>query len=343
MTRTQEHMSDEEMIARFCGALNDRLERGQPTPDVAGTALAEIAGDGADQALADRLAANARQAIQPREFFDARALAPDLVFEQCDALLRVSFDPAELEPKARFAAMIERLRDPSHTWPLLMMGRFWRVSGPQRYDPAGRLVRYGFDPLTVTESIAAAVCGHYMSLQPIGRPGESIGALGNIVTREHFRGGQGHGSALTEAFEREMERVAQARGETLRLYILESQDDSQGFWYRQGYRWPRDTRYAQPPLEFDPTTGERIHDEVPETLMVKVPGQPDATEMDAELLTAAVRIMYINWCLAETRKFQPAAARRAEEYVLGKVLGEFRASLPPDGQPVALVKPPRLQ
>ena len=337
----------EETVERFCRAVNDRLARGQGEPDPAlaavGAASEEVTRSGADPALAERLAANARQAIQPCAFYDARAMTPDLIFDQSDALLRASFDPAELEPKARFAAMIERLRDPNHTWPLLLMGRFWRVSGPQRYDAAGRLVRFGFDPLTVTEGIAAAVCGHYMSLQPIGRPAESIGALGNIVTRERFRRGQGHGSALTEAFEREMLRVAQARGETLRLYILESQDDSQGFWYKRGYRWPRGTRYAQPPLEFDPASGERLHDEVHETLMVKLPGQPDAATVDAELLTAAVRIMYLNWCLAETKKFPPAAAQRAEEYVLGKVLGEFQASLPPGGQPVALVKPPRLQ
>jgi ribosomal protein S18 acetylase RimI-like enzyme len=339
---TQEHMSDEETVERYSRALNTRLEHGQQESDAPDAALTEIGREAVDPALAERLVANARQAIHPCEFFDARALTPDLIFDQCDALLRRSFDPAELEPKARFAAMIERLRDPSHTWPLLMMGRFWRVSGPQRYDATGRLVCFGFDPLSVTESIAAAVVGHYMSLRPIGRSGESIGALGNIVTREHFRGGQGHGSALAEAFEREMVRVAQARGETLRLYILESQGDSQAFWYKLGYRWPQNTRYAQPPLEFDPVTGERVHDEVPETLMVKLVGQPDATTVDAELLLAAVRIMYINWCLAETKKFPPAAARRAEEYVLGKVLGEFRASLPPDGQPVALVKPPRV-
>lgn len=343
-------MTYEETVVRFCRAVNDRLEheqqeQGADLADAADVARAEAAPGSDDSALLDRLAETARNAIQPREFYDVRALRPDLVFDLCDTLLRETFDPAEYEPKERFARMVERLGDPGNTWPIVLMGRFWRVSGPQEYDVAGRLVRFGFDPLAVTESIVASVSGHYMSLQPVGRAGEAIGALGNIATRMRFRGGQGHGTALTEAFEREMVRIARERGETVRLCILESQDDSQGFWYKRGYRWPQGTRYAQPPLEFDPRTGERLHDEVPETLMVKLAGAggPDAAVVDAELLTAAVRIMYLNWCLAETRKFPPAAAKRAEEYVLGKVLGEFRASLPPGGQPVALVKPPRLQ
>ena len=344
----------DETVERFSLAMNARLERGRQEQEqaqgvaIADAARTEVVRWGGDAALVERLAENARQAIQPGEFYAARALRPDLVFEQCDALLRESFEPDVLDPKERMVLMLERLRDPGNTFPFVLMGRFWRVSGPQHYDTAGGLTHFDFDPLAATEGIAASVSGHYMTMQPVGRPGESIGALGNIVTRERFRRGQGHGTALTDAFEREMVRIAAARGETLRLYILESEEDSQGFWYKRGYRWPQGTRYAQPPLEFDPQSGERLHDEVPETLMVKMAGARDATSVDAELLTAAVRVMYLNWCLAATvgtfgeRPFPPAAAKRAEEYVLGKVLGEFRASLPADGRPIALVKPPNL-
>ncbi|HEX6798912.1 MAG TPA: hypothetical protein VF116_14475 [Ktedonobacterales bacterium] len=338
-------MTYDETVERFCRAVNDRLARGpqEQGAEIAGVVRAEVAQHAGEPALLDRLEEAARQAIQPRAFYDVRAMRPDLIFEQCDTLLRENFEPDVLDPKERMVLMLERLADPTHTFPIVLMGRFWRASGPQEYDAAGHLTRFGFDPLAVTESIAASISAHYMSLQPVGRPGEAIGAIGNIVTRARFRGGQGHGTALTEAFERETVRIAQERGETVRLYILESEEDSQGFWHKRGYRWPLGTRYAQPPLEFDPQTGERLYDEVPETLMVKMAGQPDAIEVDAELLTAAVRIMYLDWCLAETKTYPLAARKRAEEYVLGKVLGEFRASLPPDGQPVPLVKPPLLQ
>ncbi len=239
--------------------------------------------------------------------------------------------------------MLERLNEPGNTYPFVMMGRLWRASGPQEYDLAGRLVRFAFDPLTVTESIVSSISGHYMSLQPVGRSKQSIGAIGNLVTREQFRGGQGHGTELIQAFEQESARIAAGRGERLELYVLEAQEESQGFWYKRGYRWPSGTRYAQPPLEFDPTTGERLHNEVPETLMVKIPGKPDTTSVDARLLTDAVRIMYLNWCLAETKTYPVVAARRAEEYVMGKVLGEFRDSLPARGASVPLVTPPSLK
>lgn len=57
----------------------------------------------------------------------------------------------------------------------------------------------------------------------MGRCGESIiGALSSNVRREHVRSGQGRETALIQACEREMERVAPARGETLRLPISPS-------------------------------------------------------------------------------------------------------------------------
>jgi hypothetical protein len=333
-------MSDAETVNRFSRTINEGLAQGGSAAEVLRAAL-EAAGD-SDAELAERLGESFREAVEPRAFFHQRVLRPDLYFEQCDALLRVSFDPAELEPKDRLVRMIEHLSDPTHTFPFVLQGRFWRVSGPQRYDTTGRLEQFDFDPLVVTESIVSVVAGHYMSMRPVGRRG-GIGALGNIVTRERFRGGQGHGAALVQAFEQETARLAESRREKLEIYLLESQVDSQGFWYKQGFRWPRNTKYAQPPLEFDPATGERLHDEVPETLMVKLPGKPDATSVDAGLLTDAVRTMYLGWCLEDARQFPPAAARRAEEYVMGKVLGEFRASLPPRGAPVPLVAPPSLQ
>lgn len=330
-------------VTRFCELVNQQLEQGPYDPHVDIDTFIENLTAEHGLSVPDYVVDTARQAIQPQQFFNERSVTADLRFDQCDALLRMSFDPAEFEPKERFIRMVHRLADPGNTFPYVLIGRFWRVSGLQDYDAAGYLARFTVDQLVVTEGIAAAITGHYMSLGPVIRSGEAIGAIGNIVTRERFRGGQGHGTALTEAFERETESIASGREETVRLFILESQVDSQEFWYKLGYRWPLNTKYAQPPLEFDPTTGERLHDEVPETLMVKIPGKANATEVDSELLTAAVRVMYVNWCLAETKQFPTAAARRAEEYVLGKVLGEFRASLPADGSAVPLVRPPMLE
>jgi hypothetical protein len=334
---------ERQLIERFSDAVNAGLAQGHDESAQAYAALQSIAAEqrGAVEVL-DLLARSFHDAQQPERFFDARVGQPNERFEQCYELLRRVFDEAEREPKDRFIAMINALRDPNEPAPLVLIGRFWRALGPQQYDAAGALRRFVFDPTMALDSIVSVLSANYMSLAWIRDQRAGIGAIGHLATRERFRRGQGHGTALLETFEGEVARIAAARGERLELIALEAQEESEAFWFKRGYRWARGTRYAQPPLDFDRDTGERFYDEVPETLMVKVPGLPMAASVAAPLLVDAVRTMYQNWCLARTVGYPLAAAQRAADYVMGKVLGDFIASLPPDGAPVPLSPPPHL-
>jgi len=333
---------DDEVIRQFSDRVNAVLSQDASGVEPISAVLQQApAGIPANRELLDALQHAFQRANEPDRFFNIRMYEPGDRFDQCYELLRTSFDEAERDPLDRFLYMLRMLQNPDNDHPLVMIGRFWRVSGSQAYDAAGRLQHFTFDPMTVTDSIMALVSGNYMSLRPVQAGAAGIGAMGHLATRKRFRRGRGHGSALVRVFESEMEGIAKSRGETLLLIALEAEEDSEGFWYKQGYRWAVGTRYAQPPLEFDPTTGERLHDEVPETLMIKIPGQPAATTVGVRVLEDAVRTMYQNWCLEKARAYESAAARRAEEYVMGKVFRDFVASLPQDGD-VPLGPPPSL-
>lgn len=336
----------ERIVEQFCARVNALLLNGQ---DAANTILGQAApaASGDEQALLDDLRIACRQALHPTDFILRHIRQADAAFEQCYELMRLTFPPAELNPRAgyvrRFATQAN-VPAPQARVPFVMIGRFWRVSGLQRYDSAGRLVHFGFDPLMATEQIASVIAGNYMTLPPQGPepdpdPGAGIGAIGHLATREHLRRTGGHGGTLVAAFEREMETLAAARGETTRLLVLEAEPDAMAFWARQGYRWPVGSRYAQPPLDFDPATGQRLYDEVPELLMIKNPHDPAATSVDAQLLRHAVRTLYEHWCLARVREFAPAAAARAEGDVWN-IFAAFEASLPADTASVPLGDPP---
>ena len=331
-------------VEQFCQRVNDLLRGGQieagaildhvPPPDAASS--------DDERVLRDTLRATYRQAARPTDFVTRHISRADETFEQCYELLRLTFQPAELSPREGYVRHLTAPASvpPAHLRvPYLMMGRFWRVAGPQRYDAAGRLVRFGFDPLMVTEQVASVISGNFMTLVPPAAPRVGIGAIGHLATREQLRRRGGHGGTLVAQFERAMEALAAARGEKLSLLVLEAEPDAMAFWARQGYRWPVGSRYAQPPLDWDPATGERLYDEVPELLMVKNPHDPAAATIDAQLLRHVVRTLYESWCLARTRTFAPEAAARAAEYVEG-VYAAFEASLPAGAVSIPLGEPP---
>lgn len=333
------------LVEEFRERANALLRDGQDARESA-KLMSDPAVPADDQALLDELRAAYRQALRPTDFFSRHIRQTGAAFEQCYELLRRTFQPAELPPRAGYVRRLTELagEPPARARvPFVMIGRFWRVLGPQRYDPAGSLIHFGFDPLVVTEQIASVISGNYMTLLPSSErgagAGAGIGAIGHLATRERLRRGGGHGGTLVAQFEREMEATAAARGETTRLLVLEAEPDAMAFWARQGYRWPIGSRYAQPPLDFDPATGARLYDEVPELLMVKDPHNPAATTVDAKLLRQTVRTLYENWCLVRVRGFPPDAAARAEQDV-GNIFDAFEASLPAGAVSVPLGDPP---
>jgi ribosomal protein S18 acetylase RimI-like enzyme len=332
-------MNPTDSIQRFYEVVNDGLSQGKDNGRIAYEQLIPTASGTGQKSLLDRLYQNYSLAQEPDTFSNVRIWNPDERFEQCYELMHITFDEAELEPREIYLDGLELLKKGQHPFPPIIIGRFWHVSGPQQYDVSGQLRKFSYDPLVMTDSIAGLISGNYMRVLPQQK--ESIGAIGHLATRSHFRRRGGHGTALLQAFEQEVKAIATARGENLQLIVLEAQEDSTAFWAKQGYRWPAGSRYFQPPLEFDPLTGERLHDEVPELLMVKILNDPSATFIDSRLLRDTVYTLYQNWCLSKTAtgSFTKEATQRAKDYVLGKVFTEFIASLPSEGELVPLQDP----
>jgi hypothetical protein len=333
-------MSGTDLIKRFCDVVNDGLSRGEDQTSQALKDLQQQVQTQDELVLLENIYQNFCAAINPTNFFNAAVRVLDERFEQCYELLRITFEEDERDSRKRLIGMLEMAQVESTPAPLVLMGRFWRVSGSHIYDQSGQLRRFYYDPLAVSENIVGAISGNYMPIQSLHteKTGTSIGAIGNMATRVYFRGKQGHGTNLAQAFEKQIETMASSRGDKLQLMALEAQKDSVGFWLKNGYRWAEGTRYAQPPLDFDPVTGERNFDEVPEFLMVKLIDNPGASYVDAQLLADSVYTMYQNWCLAKTVNYPPVARKRAVDYVIGKVFSEFLQSLPKEGGMVRLTE-----
>ncbi len=326
-------------IQRFESAVNPLLERGASVAEIEAAAASSVAAIApADRAL---LVQALGEALHPTRFFNERIIKPDARFQATYALLAYSFDEAERDPYDRFLTMLANTASCANDHPIIMMDRYAQIPGVQRYDNDGVLRHFSYNPAATTELTVSLVSGNYMSLMRASSLRESIGAIGHLVTRLHFRRGQGHGSRMLQAFEDEVAAEARRRGETLKLVALEAEPDSVGFWYKQGYRWVKDTTYAQPPLDFDPVTGVPIHPEVPETLMVKLIGAPEATSIDTTLIKDTVKMMYENWCIEKAAEFGPIVTNVARDYVFGKVYRAFLDSLP-NADTVALVPPPSL-
>lgn len=332
-------MNRTELIQRFCAMVNNGLAQGEENGKVAYEQLMAKVSTLNEKSLLEQLYHNYYRALEPDTFYNIPITEPDERFEQCYELLRLTFNEDELGPREVYLKGFRLLKKAPDAPLPVRIGRFWQALGPQQYHASGQLQSFGFDPLVLTESVMSEINGTYMSMEGSQRTHESLAAIGHIATRSHFRRGHGHGTAVLKAFEQEVEMFARERGDKLQLIVLESQADARGFWSKRGYRWPVGSYYVQPPLAFDPITGEPLYDEVPEYLMVKIWNEPEATQIDSQLLTDAVHTMYQNWYLRGTATYEPEAAKRAIDYVFGKDFAAFVASLPPGGEPVPLQEP----
>ncbi|MDX2163021.1 MAG: hypothetical protein SF162_17020 [bacterium] len=276
------------------------------------------------------------RALFPIHFFNRRVRAWDSWFNQSYALMEQIFEPDVLDEADVYRDAFPDPIDPKNPPTFAMVSRFWRVSGDQRYDASGRLTRFAFDPLVATEEIAATSSGTYMSLAP-ARPGEAIGAIGYAATRNALRG-KGHGQSAVQDFERAMIEAAAQRGETLKLLMLEAETTATVFWTRCGYRWPDGAKYMQPPISFDPATGEPNFPPKLEILMVKAPDAPNATHIDKGILLEALRTMLGTWFRPQGGT--PEALKRVDEHLFGKYYREFEDSIAHHGQNIPLIAPP---
>lgn len=316
-------MQRQQLIDRFCDHANAVLVAGGGALDSA--IIDELRAH--DAALVEHMAQDFALALVPQHFDTLYITAPDARFEQGYELLRNTFAPDVLDPREGYVRTLSRA-EPQGWW---LIGRFWRVPGVHQYDTAGRLVRFQFDPLSATESIASFIVGSYIALDEKS----GMGAISYLVSRPGLRKGGGHGSTLAAQLEGDFRRYAETQGHTLRLMLLESEPDARPFWYKMGYRWPVGSDYVQPAMTIDPDTGEPRSPEVPELLMVK---PVDDTDSIARVdLLDAVRCLYREWYDAPTKN--DAARQRLESYLFADLLGRFAASLP-TGERIPLGTPP---
>ncbi len=165
-------------------------------------------------------------------------------------------------------------------------------------------------------------------------PKRSILALGNIATAPILKsdlcrknGLRGVGSMLLNRATQDAKSVCQEDDRELAYLLSEAEPASLGFWKKAGFRWPQGCSYLQPPLEFD-AQGTPLYLEVPETLLLA----PQATTSDfiePSLVENILRTLFENWCLRGWRDtLSPEAIRRAEHYVMDKVLAQIVSTMP---------------
>ncbi|MAS38255.1 MAG: hypothetical protein CL610_29935 [Anaerolineaceae bacterium] len=324
-------MHRQHLIDTISQAVNTALQANQPFDEATVAPLREQ-----DSALYDQIMAAYHAAAHPTTFYQVPIWQPDDRFEQAYALLEHTFTPDVLDPRRNFVDYLRDLTGPPDDF--VILGRFWRASGRHTYTPAGELAQFAFDPLVSTESIAAVIVGEYISLaaytgQPVG-----LGGISYLATRPALRRGQGHGTALTDALETAMRTCAAHNGETLSYMVLESESRARHYWAKKGYRYPRDSRYVQPPLAYDPQTGVPILNPAPETFMLKFMDAATPPAIDRDELLLLVRAIYENqYCPTLPTS---AATERVRHYVLDTLFGQFAESIAGPGQQVDLIWPP---
>jgi hypothetical protein len=289
-----------------------------------------------EMALLDQLYENYREAIQPSEFVTHHITTVDALFEQAYELERITFNPAVLSPREKYVHRYRQLAVSGKPRPYIMLCRAFRVAGAHRYDTAGHLIQFNFDPLAAVEGPVCATSATYIDMSSVGRPSDGIIGIGHLATREYFRR-KGHARAVIEQLEQESVTLAAQMGQQLRLILLESEPDARSFWASCGYRYPLGSRYYQPPIDFDPDTGYPLFEEVPELLMVKVIESPKKHTVDRVLMLDSVKALYQRWYTSEANN--PAASQKIYDYVFGKLFEDFAASLQGDTPDVTLAMP----
>lgn len=275
-------------------------------------------------------------AIDPTQFEHELIWQLTPRFEQAFELMRITFDRDVLDPRAGYAQWFSHITEPPSD--SAMIGRFWRASGRHTYSPDGALQHFDFDPLVATESVACVVTGNYFSLQEATGQAVGIGAIGYLATRSAMRRGRGHGTQLTAALETFLQARASELGETLRAIILESLPAAQPFWAKMGYRWPENSRYIQPPLNFDPQTGEATSDTADEYFMLKFMDGTPTEQISYDEMVNLVRVTYEHWYHPQLDT--PQATERANQYIMGELLNTFAESIKTPDNVVRLVLPP---
>lgn len=176
------------------------------------------------------------------------------------------------------------------------------------------------------------VCGSISDLLPLPGEGRVLAAIGHALVSSTMRG-RGLGRRLAAETDSALARCADALGKRVEAYILESEAEARVFWSRQGYRWPDQMRFFQPPLAYKPD-GTPALPHVPLFLMVRHAAHP--TAIPAGLLREYAGVLLGEWYRSEIpdQVSDPAACRRATDWFDETILAPVLRSIV--GDPVRL-------
>ena len=245
-----------------------------------------------------------------------RIETPGPSLQACYELLQEEFGEDVLDPISRYEDWLELNERGEHAFPYLLTAAYVQHEG--RSVLVG-VVSGNVMPIQQSRSNAA---------ESASRP--CVFAIGHQLTAPAIRsaGIKGFGKRLWQFSMDQAHALADVAGGTLVYSFLEAEVPSVGYWDHLGYRWPQSVAYWQPPLEFD-ENGDYRHAEVPEIPLLKPLADPAETHIDRDLLYDIIRTIYVNWSLDKYRdRLSAEAFERAEQYVLGSLLGRVDARMP---------------
>lgn len=240
----------------------------------------------------------------------SRILKADSKFRAGFALEQQEFAEDALDPQSRLALWLKETADGTHEFPFLntvatLKGKDDYVVGV--FD--GNLMEVRdwnrVDPLSLKA--------------PALPTNECIFVVGRQATSRYIRDKvRGIGSRLFTFSVEAAAQQAKSLGKTLKYMVLESEPESVGFWLKQGFRAPSNTTYLQPPLEFDPATGNPLKGTRPEVLMF-LPVNTDITYLPRQDFINAVATIYTYWSVhpfAQEIKEKLNLLRQKEEQLI---------------------------
>jgi len=237
------------------------------------------------------------------------------IFDAFYKLYEDTFDPNVIEPKERYKMWISSTKNGKHPFPYVL------VVGHSSSLP---------------DKIISFTSGNYMPLldenfKPTQR---AIGAIGHTATLEELRR-KGYGSRVLSYFETTAKKLTEERNKEFIGLVCEAENRSVGFWHKSGFKELEDVIYFQPPLIFDPNTGERQYDEVQENLVIK--SYNAKKTLPKSLVRNIVRTMYEYWCVPKPDGYfgsgingdlnNPVAYENARSYIHEVVFKKFENSL----------------
>ncbi|MFX1392371.1 MAG: hypothetical protein ACFFAH_02250 [Promethearchaeota archaeon] len=255
--------------------------------------------------------------IQNPTFSNIRITKLGSNFEQAYNLLKKFFNSDVLDPKELYTERMELLGKYPDKFPLFMTARIISLPGEIVVNSEGFLNLVDCNKNRETNLLICVVSGNYIPLR--GKfIGSGFGAIGHALTVKTFRN-KGNATALMDYTIDLMTKFAENRREKYLLTLLEAEKQSRTFWIKNGFRWPKDIEYFQPPLIFDENNGKPVFKEVKETLMIKYPKKSIKKDLLIEIITT----LYRAWILSSYTDLPSEVFEKIQFYVMDYILKNF--------------------